>query len=376
MSVTTILSGLAFFSMSLGLLDCLMDNRFGLAAELEKGLLSAGRLILIMTGFMTLAPVAAQVLSPVMTPFFVAIGCDPSAFAGAFLANDSGGAALAMEMAIDPDAGLYHGLIVGSMLGSAVMFAIAMTMAYTAPQQRQAAIFGLVCGIITIPLGCIAGGLVAGFDPKMVWNNSIPCIVLSVVLMIALLKLKTKIVPFFTVMGKVMLGISYFGLAVAALNGMLGIQVFEHTTSLNEIFLIIGNISLFLAGAFPLLLLLTKLLKAPLNRISKMLQINETEVSGLIATLANSLATFAILKKMSPRGVMLNLAFIVSASCVFGDHLAYTAQVAKEMVAAVVVGKLVGAATALAAAIWLSSRVELEESKPTSSKSELNTLPQ
>jgi len=360
MSFNTILSCCVVASMTIGLVDLLIGNRLGLAVELERGIMSAGRLVLIMTGFMTMAPVLSDILSPVVTPLLTTIGCDPSAFAGLFLANDSGGAALAIEMAIDPDAGLYNGFIVGSMLGSVVMFLIALTISFTTPRERPAAIYGLVCGIITIPFGCIFGGWVARFKMDMVLRNSIPCIVLSVILMLALSMLKAKIVPFFNVMGKGMLGITYFGLVVAALDSLLGIQLFERTGDLTEIYYIIGNIAVFLAGAFPLLAILRRILRVPLGALAAKMQINEIEVSGLIASLANNLPTFGALREMTPRGVMINLAFLVSASCVFGDHLAYTAQVAPEMVGCMVAGKLLASISAVVIALILASRLDLE----------------
>lgn len=347
MSFNSVLSWLVYAALCLGLIDLLTGNRLKLGPELEKGILSAGRLLLLMTGFMTLAPPLAGILSPIVTPALSAIGCDPSAFAGIFLANDSGGAAMAVEMAIDPDAGLYHGLIVGSMLGFVVMFMIAITISFTSARERPSAMLGLIAGILPIPVGCIVGGLVVGFDPKMVLINTIPCIALSLLLLVALLTARDAVILVFSVFGKMMLGISYFGLAVAGLESMMGITLIENTGNITEIFYIIANIAIFLAGAFPLLAILMRILRAPLSRLADKLKLNELELSCMVATLANNIPAVISLKEMTPRGILLNMSFMISATCVFGDHLAYTAQVAPQIVPGMVAGKLVAAVISL-----------------------------
>ena len=50
---------------------------------------------------------------------------------------------------------------------------------------------------------------------------------------------------------------------------------------------------------------------------------------------------FQMLKDMDNRGKIINIAFAVSASFVLGDHLGFTAGVAKEMIFPMIVGKLV-----------------------------------
>ena len=58
-----------------------------------------------------------------------------------------------------------------------------------------------------------------------------------------------------------------------------------------------------------------------------------------------------LMKDMDNRGKVLNVAFAVSAAFVFGDHLGFTAGVAREMIFPMVVGKLVAGITAVALAL-------------------------
>ena len=101
---------------------------------------------------------------------------------------------------------------------------------------------------------------------------------------------------------------------------------------------------------------MTRLLKKPLLRVGKWLGINDTAAGGLVATLANSIATFNMVGGMDARGKVVNIAFAVSAAFVFGDHLGFTAGFAPEMLPAMIVGKLAGGVSAIFVALWLTKK--------------------
>ena len=111
-----------------------------------------------------------------------------------------------------------------------------------------------------------------------------------------------------------------------------------------------------MSTAFPLVWAVTRLLRKPLLKVGKWLGINDTAAGGLIATLANSIATFGMVKDMDSRGKVVNIAFAVSAAFVFGDHLGFTAGFAPEMLPAVIVGKLAGGISAVAVALLLTKK--------------------
>ena len=88
----------------LGAIDRIFGNRWGLGKEFEEGILAMGSLALAMVGIVSLAPVLAAVLKPVVVPIFGFLGADPAMFAGTILACDMGGGALAMELTENADA--------------------------------------------------------------------------------------------------------------------------------------------------------------------------------------------------------------------------------------------------------------------------------
>ncbi len=87
---------------ALGALDRILGNPWGLGREFENGLQAMGSLMLAMAGIVTLSPILAAGLKPMIVPVFQLLGADPAMFAGSILACDMGGGALARELTNDP----------------------------------------------------------------------------------------------------------------------------------------------------------------------------------------------------------------------------------------------------------------------------------
>lgn len=357
MDLNQIITDVMLVFFALGAVDYVLDGRFGLSKEFEQGIMAAGRLTLCMAGFIVLAPLIAQQLGPVVAPFFRTFGVDPSMIAGMLLANDCGGAALAMELADSPEAGQFSGLIVGSMLGTVVMLSIPTLMSCATREERPSVIYGILCGIITIPLGCVAGGMAAGFPVGMVVRNTMPVLVLSLILLVLLLVLGEKIVPAFSAFGRLLVAVAIFGLTCGAVESLTGYAVFEGMETLDSVFPLVGGISIYLAGAFTLLAVVRRLFAKGLSAMGQALGINNTSVSALLLALANALPPIMMIHEMDDKGRMVNVAFLASASCIFGDHLAFTSQVAPELCIPVIVGKAAGGVAAFAAALLLAPKL-------------------
>ena len=340
----------------LGALDRIFGNRFGIGQEFENGLLAMGSLALAMIGIITLAPVLAAVLKPVVLPVFRLLGADPAMFAGTILASDMGGGALAQELTQDPQAALLGGVLTGSMLGATIVFTIPVAMGILSEEDRPVMAKGILCGIVTIPVGVLVGGLVAGFPVSMVLRNLIPIVLFAALIALGLWKAETWMIKGFGIFGKGVVAVITVGLGAAILEALTGFAVIPGMAPIEEGFLTVGAIAIVLAGAFPLVYVLTKVLKKPLMGLGRLLGINDTAAAGLIASLANSIATFGLVKDMDRRGKVVNIAFAVSAAFVFGDHLGFTAGFAPEMLPAVIVGKLAGGVSAILVALVLTRK--------------------
>ena len=356
MSFHEILIALMALFAVLGGLDRIFGNRFGLGKEFEEGILAMGSLALAMVGVVCLAPVLAALLRPVVVPLYGFLGADPAMFAGTILACDMGGGALAMEMTTDSRAAMLGGILTGSMLGATIVFTIPVAMGILKESDRPAMAKGILCGIVTIPLGVLAGGLSAGFPASMVLRNLIPIVLIAAAIAFGLWRAEAAMVRGFAIFGKVIIAVVTAGLIAAIAEALTGFPLIPGMAPISEGFATVGSIAIVLAGAFPLVYVITKLLRKPLMSLGKLLGINDAAAAGLIASLANSIAAFGLVKDMNPRGKVINIAFAVSAAFVFGDHLGFTAGFAPEMLGPMIIGKLVGGVSAVLVAMWLTRK--------------------
>ena len=340
----------------LGGIDRIFGNKTGLGKEFENGILAMGALAMAMLGIIALAPVLANLLRPVVVPVYRFLGADPAMFAGTILACDMGGAPLAAELTDDPQAALLGGLLGGSMLGATVVFTIPVAMGILREEDRPFLAKGILSGIVTIPVGIFVGGLVAGIPALKVLRNLIPVILIAALITLGLWKAEKAMIKGFGWFGKGITALITAGLALAIFQELTGFVILPGMASLSEGFQTVGAIAIVLAGAFPLVYLLTKLLRKPLLKLGGVLGIGDTAAAGLVATLANSIATFGLVKDMDDRGKVVNIAFAVSAAFAFGDHMGFTAGYAPQMLPAVIVGKLAGGITAVAVALFLTRK--------------------
>ncbi len=361
MSINEIILYIMVLFMVLGAIDKIIGNKFGIGEKFEEGIITMGSLAISMVGVICLAPVLANILRPVIVPVFDLLGADPAMFAGSILANDMGGAPLAVELAKTPEAGLFGGLIVGAMMGPTIVFTIPVALGIINKEDQKYLAIGVLSGIITIPIGCFVGGLVAGFDIMMVLKNLIPIIIFAVVIALALFFFENFMLKAFTVFGKIVVAIITIGLALAIIEKLTGIVIIEGLNPIEEGLTIVGDIAIVLAGAFPLVYFITKVFKKPLLKLGQLLKMNDVAAAGLIASLANSIPMFQMMKDMDNRGKIINVAFAVSAAFVFGDHLGFTAGFNKDMIFPMIVGKIVGGVTAVFVVIIISNKMLAKE---------------
>lgn len=343
----------------------------GSGGQFEEGFMAMGALGLAMVGMTALAPVLAHVLGPVIIPVYEMLGANPSMFAGTLLACDMGGFFLAKELAGgDVAAWLYSGLILGSMMGPTIVFSIPVALGIIEPSDRRYLALGVLAGIVTIPIGCIAGGLVAmysgvqingqpvEFTFALILMNMIPVLIVAVLVALGLKFIPEKMINGFQIFAKFLLG-------------------WELIPGLDPIFMapgdkpgevmraieVIGSISCVLLGAYPMVLLLTRWFEKPLMSVGNVLNMNNIAAAGMVATLANNIPMFGMMKQMDTRGKVINCAFAVSAAFALGDHLGFAAANMNAMIFPMIVGKLIGGVTAIGVAMMLVPKEDATAAK-------------
>lgn len=372
LSINSVIIFIMMIFMIVGAVDKIRGNKLGYGEQFEEGFNAMGPLAIAMAGVVAAAPVLAILLKPIIVPIYTLLGADPSMFATTLLACDMGGYPLAMQLAETPTIGNFSGLILGTMMGPTLVFTIPVALSIIKKQDRPFLGAGILAGMITIPIGCIVGGLVMNMTPYKIGILEILINLIPVIIIAGLIVIGLWFIP-----DKMIRGFNKFGTGVTVVITIFtAIAVFEYQTGikfplmnimvepdadgvipLESGLLVCGQIAIVLIGAFPMVRWITKTFGKALNAIGEKLGMDENGSTGLVATLANNIAMFNIMDKMNPKGKLLNVAFAVSAAFVFGDHLGFTAGVNSEMIFPVIVGKLIAGITALILANILAPKL-------------------
>lgn len=341
--------------MVIGAIDKCLNGKLRLGEKFEEGINAMGSLTLGMVGIIVIAPVLAKVLSPIIVPIYGFLGADPAMFATSLLAIDMGGYQLALEMAGTEEAGLFSGVILGSMMGATIVFSIPVSLGIIRKEDHKFLATGIMAGMIAIPVGCFIGGMVAGFSIGMILSNLVPIILVAVLLALGLWKIPEKMIKGFTIFGHGVVIVAILGLAIGIIHALTPLTLIPGTAPIEEGIAIVGSIAIVLAGAYVMVEVIVKLFNKPLMKLGKFLGMNEVSAAGMVATLANNIPMFAMMKDMDNRGKIINVAFSVCAAFVIGDHLGFAAGVAQDMIFSMIVGKLVGGVTAIIFATFIAN---------------------
>ena len=340
----------------LGGIDRILGNRFGLGERFEKGFQLLGIMALTMIGMISLAPVIADLLAPCFDWVYNVVHIDPSVIPASIFSNDMGGAPLATAVARNEKLGLLNGLVVSSMMGCTLSFSIPYALGVVKKETQPDMFFGILCGIVTIPVGAMVSGLVYGIEIVPLLMNMLPLMLLSALIACGLLFLPNFTVKVFGILGIAMRTLITAGLLLGIFQFLTGIELLKGLEDIREGANICFNAAVTLSGAFPMMYLVSKILKKPLQRLGKVLKINGDSAMGFISTLVTNATTFEMMNTMDPKGVVLNSAFQVSAGFVFGGALAFTMAFNESWILGMMLGKLISGVTAVILAVLLYKR--------------------
>lgn len=337
----------------LGLLDKLCGDRFGLGKEFERAFALFAPVALSMIGILVLAPAIGVWLTPVFDWFYGAFGIDPSIIPASLFANDMGGMTVSQQICKDPGMGNFNAFIVSSMMGCVISYTIPVGLGLVKEKQHQEMFFGLLCGIVTIPIGCLVSGLMCGLELWDVAKNLLPLLIISIGIGAGLLLIPDICIRVFKVFGQMMRGLSLVGLACAIFTFLTKQELNPHFDSLENTAFICVNACITLSGALPFMYLMMKLLRKPVDRLGVRMGINGTSALCLFSTLVSSTPVYGMMDQMDSKGVALNAAFSVSGAFALGAHLALTMVFDESYVVPMVVGKLISGICALVLALVL-----------------------
>lgn len=350
MSVLTII--ILIFSV-LGAVDKLLGNKFGIGEEFEKGFKLFVPMVFSMLGILVVAPAIGVWLSPFFDWFYSVFKIDPSIIPASLFANDMGGMTLAESICKDENIGNFNAFVVSSMMGCVVSFTIPFSISVVKKEQHKDMFFGILCGIITIPIGCFVAGLVCKIKVLDLIISLLPLIIFSIILGVLLIFVRDICIKIFVCFGHVLRWIAMMGLVLSIFTFLTKIEVCKHFDSFENAAFICANACVTLSGALPLMLVISKLLNKPLEKFGTKIGVDSFSAFSLLSTLVTNATTLSSMEKMNKKGVVLNSAFAVSAAFTFGGHLALTMAFNPNYVLPMIIGKVVAGIASVLLAILL-----------------------
>lgn len=347
----------------IGAIDKLFGDKLGLGKEFQRGFELFTPMVLSMLGMLVLAPAVGVWLTPAFEWFYNALHIDPSIIPASIFANDMGGMTLAQGFCKNENIGNYNAFVVSSMMGCVISFTIPFSIGIVKKEQHKELFFGLLCGIVTIPIGSFVAGLMCGLGVIENLINLLPLIILSIIIVFGLIFATNICIKIFSLFGAFMRAASILGLIFAIFTFLTKIKISPHFDTLENAAFICVNACITLCGALPFMFIVSKLLNKPLNKFGAKIGIDSTSAVCFLSTLVTNAPTIGLMEKMNKKGTVLNAAFAVSAAFTFGGHLALTMAFDPKYVTPMIVAKVIsGVCSVLLAMLIYKDKTTVEAS--------------
>lgn len=346
---------------ALGAIDRCLGNKFGLGAEFELGFNTMGRVALGIAGLICAAPAIARIIQPVVVPLYNLLGADAAMFSGSFLAPDSGGYAIAVELASDPSLAFFSGIIVAATMGAVVSFTIPLAYGMIEKRDTKYLATGILSGFIFDPLACFFGGLAMGLPAITAARNLVPVLIIALIIVAGLFFIPEIMIKAFRVFARFLLILVTIGLILAAVEKMTGLVIVEGLNPISDAFVIVGSIILILSGTLPCVYVMRKVFKRPLAWVGKKIGINDVSVISILVSTASIIPAFAAFKDMNIRGKVVLAAVTASMSNLLGAHFGFTSSIDQAMLTPMLFAKVLAGIFAVPTAIFFSQRLFGEE---------------
>ena len=351
----------------------IVKEESGLAEAFQNGISTMASMFIPICGLMAAVPFLKIGISAIFGNLFRSFGADASVVGAMIMPPDCGSYALALAMG-DTYEILIVVIAVGFMCASTIAFNVPIGLSVLEKEDHEYLALGTMSGFLSVPFGvfitCLIAMIshpairtiysatadtdyVAQLTLRMIVVNLIPIIIICVLLAIGLKVAPKKMLTGFKWFGKILTGIMTAVVVISILEYYTGIfsSIFGGfgfdplIADEKEIFRaveLLGTIAMMLAGAFPMVYLIQKFFRKPLEKLGNLIGLQAEGSTGLIACLANGLALLPLIKDMRPRDKVVTLAFLVCGGYCLGDFIAFDTNFQPNLVVAVLVGQLCG----------------------------------
>lgn len=400
--IGTIVVYIMMACMIAGALASIIKPGCELGNQFIEGIYAIGPIFLSVGGIFASIPYITWFVESFFGPAFSLIGADAALASTTIVATDMGGYQTALALAATKESWIMA-MYTGFMAGATIVYSLPIGLRMIEKRDHKYLALGMMCGFVSIPFGILVASLVtmvsnplirdtvsnnADATYQLALSSATMCAnLLPITLICLLIALGLKFVPQamikgFTIFGtgidyaaRVVLMLSileYFtGLPSSIFGGwgfepLVAYGVLDANTGLYtdayiaQAIEVVGSIAMMLAGAFPMVYLIRRYLSKPLGALGKYFGLSDIAVSGLLATSANALALFPMIKDMQALDKVKVLAYCVCGSFIIGDHLSFGATYQPSLIVPIMAGKLVAAVLAVVFVRWLAQKKTLE----------------
>ena len=340
----------------IGGMDRILGNRLHLGEQFERGFMLMGPTALSMAGIICLVPLLSKLIRGSLVRICAPLGMDPAIFGG-LLAIDMGGYQLAVELAADSRVGVFSGIVIAAILGCTITFTIPVGMGMLDGEARSDFARGILFGLISIPVALLAGGLLCGMELSQVLRQSLPCLLLSALVLLGMWRKTTLMIRGFSLFARLIEIVSTLGLMLAAFEYMTGRALLPGLAPIEDAMAVVASIAVVMLGSLPFAQLLQRALRWPLQLLGEKTRMNSASVAALLIGMVSVLPAIALVKDMDRRGRIVNAAFMVCAASAFAAHLGFVAGVDARWISTLLCSKLVGGAVGVAIALFATRRM-------------------
>ncbi|MGI6677796.1 MAG: ethanolamine utilization protein EutH [Dehalobacterium sp.] len=356
-----------------GALATIFRENSGLAQSFHDGLHAMASLFLPIVGMMVSVPYLVVGVEKIFGSLFRTMGADPAIAAAMIIPSDAGGYALFLALARSPEI-VVIALAVAIMTASTISFNIPVGLSILQKEDYPYMALGAMSGFLAIPFGVFITCLILmitkpavrtsfitsgtpdyilRMDMGIVLINLLPIFIFCVFLAILLKLFPQVMIKGFMIFGKVLLSVltliaasSIIEYYTGFFSWILGSWNFDPMMAdKNESFRsieLLGSIAMMLTGAFPMVYLIRKYFGKFLSKAGRVLGLEKEGSAGLLATMANAIALFMMIKEMKPTDKVLCIAFTVCGGYCLGDWLAFNVNFQPNLVIPIFIGQVCG----------------------------------
>ena len=351
---TTVMWALAI-SAVLGGLDKIFGNRLGLGKRFDDGFRLMGILISGMLGIICLTPLLTRALRFVFSPLLQKTGQDPAVLGG-ILPIDMGGFQLAAELAADKQAGLFAGLFIASTFGCTIIFSIPVGFSMMKAERRPAFLQGILYGLIMLPVPLLAGGLYCGLTFGNACLQSLPILLMALVLAVGMSVKPRLMISFFSFLAKFIEAVSIIGILAALTQHLTGVSLLPGILPMEEALTTAALCGLIMIGSLPFAEIINRILRKPLHALGRQIHMQDSGITALLLSPVSLSASFGVMHDCQDRDIVINAAFLVIAAGTFGPHLAVVTANAPDLVTGFILIKVLSGLICIPAASFFLRR--------------------